>query len=188
MKLSAAVLSLFAAASWAAPTSSPRKFSVMALRSASPIHFATISATKNQLVLNLPGDKVDSQCADGETHTAATLYINDGELFLYGPDDQVQQFLVDRSGMGQGVVQYFNRTENNLPGGRLELKGWAVDENDNLNFDGNSLLACPSQTDSTWTVWLALGIDRPGGNEGCLGFTARTLTSQDPVPCAYSSH
>jgi hypothetical protein len=73
----------------------------MALRSASPIHFAQGSASQNKLVLNLPEDKFDSKCADGDSKRDATLYIKDGGLYLYGGKDKVQQFFVDRSGMGK---------------------------------------------------------------------------------------
>ena len=106
MKLTSVLLSLFAAAASAAPTSGSyptptRKFGIMALRSASPIHFSSVSASRNKLVLNLPEDKLDAQCADGEARRDAIFYIQDGELYLYGNEDQVQQFLVDRSGMGK---------------------------------------------------------------------------------------
>jgi hypothetical protein len=110
MQLSNVILSLFAAAASAAPTggSCPapvRKFGIMALRSASPIHFATVSATQNKLVLHLPEDKFDAKCDAGKTGTDATLYIKDEELFLYGPKDNVQRFFVDRSGMGKNPSQ-----------------------------------------------------------------------------------
>lgn len=88
---------------------------------------------------------------------------------------------------GQGILQYFNRNGTNTPGGRLELKGWAVDETDNLTFNGAGLLACPSTADDSWTVWVSAGVDKPHGQEGCVGFTARTVTNADPVRCTYST-
>jgi hypothetical protein len=107
MQLSAILLSVFAAAASAAPTTGKscpapaRKFGIMALRSASPIHFAQVSASQNKLVLNQPEDKLDAQCADGKARRDAVFYIKDSELYLYGNDDTVQQILVDRSGMGR---------------------------------------------------------------------------------------
>ncbi|GAB1317965.1 Cell wall protein PhiA [Madurella fahalii] len=191
MQLTTVILSLFAAAASAAPTSGScqpptRKFGIMALRSASPIHFARAGASQNKMALNLPESRLDAQCADGQPRAEAIFYIKDGELYLYGNEDNVQQFLVDRSGMGQGVLQYFTRGET-APGGRLEVKGWAVDENDNLTFNGSGFLACPSTTDSSWNVWVSAGVDKPAGQEGCLGFTARTVTVADPVKCTYSN-
>ncbi|KAK4098465.1 hypothetical protein N658DRAFT_499328 [Parathielavia hyrcaniae] len=158
----------------------------MALRSASPIHFAKVGAHQNQLALNLPDNKLDAQCADGVARPDAIFEIKDGELYLYGEGDKVQQFLVDRSGMGQGVVQYFNK-DTTTPGGRLELKGWAVDGNDNLTFNNHTLLACPSTADSSWNVWVDVGIEKPAQQEGCLGFVARTVTNASPVRCTYST-
>lgn len=106
MQLTTVLLSLFAAAASAAPSGScpapTRKFGIMALRSASPIHFAQASATQNKLVLHLPEAKLDAQCTDGKTRRDAILYLKDGELFLYGKD-KVQQFFVDRSGMGKAL-------------------------------------------------------------------------------------
>lgn len=100
------LISLFAAAASAAPASGScstptRKFGIMALRSASPIHFAKVGASQNKLALHLPEDKLDAQCADGNARTDAIFYIQDSELYLYGTKDNVQQFLVDRSGMGK---------------------------------------------------------------------------------------
>ena len=73
-------------------------FSVMALRSASDIHFAHVSAAKRSVFLKLP-----DQCAtcDGESDGTATFYRKDGGLFLYSVDKPVQQLFVDRSGMGK---------------------------------------------------------------------------------------
>lgn len=95
--------------------------------------------------------------------------------------------LTREPGIGQGVLQYFNKGETSL-GSRFELKGWAVDENDNLTFNGAGLLACPSTTDSSWYIWVSVGNDKPAGQEGCLGFNARTLTNANPVKCTYSTY
>ncbi|KAK4188576.1 hypothetical protein QBC35DRAFT_432460 [Podospora australis] len=198
MQLSSVLLSILAATgASAAPTSEgsgkscavpARKFNIMSLRSASPIHFGQAGATQNKLVLNLPEDKADAQCTNGETRRDATFYIKDGELFLYGGKDKVQQFFVDRSGMGQGVMQYFTKGEGGIPRNG-ETKGWAVDENDNLSFNGAGLLACPSANNTApWYVWVSAGINQPAGQQGCLGFSARTLTAATPVQCTYSNY
>ncbi|KAK3304183.1 uncharacterized protein B0T15DRAFT_232133 [Chaetomium strumarium] len=185
MQLNAVVLSLFAAAASAAPTdSSERKFGIMALRSASPIHFAMAGASQGKLGFNFPDSKNDAQCTDGQKPTAATFTLKDGELYLYG-SDQVQQIYVDRSGMGQGVLGYFNKDVSRPPRNG-ELSGWSVDENDNLTFDGTPLKACPG-TDNAYYIW-ASGADKPAGIEGCLGFSARTVTKSDAVQCTYSTY
>ena len=63
-----------------------------------------------------------------------------------------------------------------------------MDDNDNLTFNGAGLLACPSTVDDSWYIWVSAGIDKPAGQEGCVGFTARTDTNADPVKCTYSGY
>jgi hypothetical protein len=71
-------------------------FDIMALRSASPIHFAALSASRGSFFLNFP--QQDAAC-DGENNRA-TLYLLGSKLFLYSDGDKPQQVYVDRSGMG----------------------------------------------------------------------------------------
>lgn len=99
------ILSLFVAAASATPTGncpgSTRKFGIMALRSASPIHFASVGASQNGIALSLSDERADADCVDGSKPKSATFYIKDEQLYLYGKKNGVvQQFLVDRSGMG----------------------------------------------------------------------------------------
>lgn len=67
-----------------------------------------------------------------------------------------------------------------------ELKGWSMDANKNLVFKGEGFVACPHSIDGSWSLWLDVGLDQPGGNKGCLGFTARTLENKKPVSCRYT--
>lgn len=83
-------------------------------------------------------------------------------------------------------MRYFDKGES-TPSGHLEVKGWVVDENDNLNFKGNGLLACPTD-DGSWNIWVDVGNATPAGQEGCLGFSARTLDLKKPVQCTYSNY
>lgn len=76
-------------------------FNLMALRSASPIHFGRFSATRRGIYINLPAGKQDATC-EGEDSNTATFYIKDGGLFLYHDHTtKPQQVFVDRSGMGK---------------------------------------------------------------------------------------
>lgn len=72
-------------------------FNLMALRSASDVHFAKFSAAKTSIFLNLADD--GASC-DAETDSAATFYLQDGEMYLYAASATPQQLYVDRSGMG----------------------------------------------------------------------------------------
>lgn len=100
MQLTTAILSLSAASASAAPASA-RKFGIMALRSATPIHFTNAGAFQNQMILSIPDNKADAECADGKTRTDAIFYIENAELYLYGNGETLQQFAVDRSSTGK---------------------------------------------------------------------------------------
>jgi hypothetical protein len=85
---------------------------------------------------------------------------------------------------GQGVLGYFNKGVENPPS-KGELSGWSVDKDDNLSFGGTTLQACPG-ADNAYYVWLA-GVEKPAGQEGCLGFSARTVTNDNAAQCTYST-
>ncbi|KAL7897184.1 hypothetical protein HDV63DRAFT_380107 [Trichoderma sp. SZMC 28014] len=174
-------LPLLVASAIAAPQKAPATFDVMALRSASPIHFAEVSAAKGGLFLNLPHP--NATC-DGKSSGHATLYIENEELVLYSCKGEKQKVFVDRSGMGQGVVRYVTGDQG-LPR-YAELQGWATDENKNLNFKGEGFVACPHSIDGSWSLWLDLKLSQPGGNKDCLEFTARELENKKPVGCKYT--
>ncbi|KAM0460037.1 hypothetical protein ACHAO4_002167 [Trichoderma viride] len=174
-------LSLLVASAIAAPQKAPATFDVMALRSASPIHFAQLSAAKGGLFLNLP---LSNATCESKTSGHATLYIEDEELFLYSCKGEKQKVFVDRSGMGQGVVRYVTGDQA-LPR-YAEIKGWATDKDKNLNFKGEGFVACPHSIDGSWSLWLDVGLAQPGGNKDCLGFTARELENKKPVGCKYT--
>ncbi|PTB37616.1 uncharacterized protein TrAFT101_005506 [Trichoderma asperellum] len=174
-------LSLLLSSAVAAPRNAPAAFDVMALRSASPIHFAQVNAASRGLFLNLP--QSNATC-EGKSSGYATFYIENEELVLYSTEGEKQKVFVDRSGMGQGVIQYITGDQG-IPR-YAELKGWAIDANQNLVFKGEGFVACPDSIDGAWSIWLGEGLDQPGGNTGCLGFTARTLENKKPVGCEYT--
>ncbi|KAL7945003.1 hypothetical protein V8C42DRAFT_324293 [Trichoderma barbatum] len=174
-------LSLILSSATAAPAAIPNTFDVIALRSASPIHFSQLSAARSGLFLGLP--QQNATCK-GKSSNHATLYIANDELLLYSCDGVKQRVFVDRSGMGQGIVGYLPEDQ---PLGRYwEVKGWRVDEKKNLLFNKTGLIACPNSIDGSWRVWLGLGFTEPGGNKNCLGFTARTVENKKPVSCRYT--
>lgn len=97
MKLQiASALSLLLSSATAVPTPVPETFNVMALRSASPIHFAQVSAAMSSLFLDLP---LSNTTCTGESSGHATFYIANEELVLYS-EGEMQKIFVDRSGMG----------------------------------------------------------------------------------------
>ncbi|KAL7939343.1 hypothetical protein V8C35DRAFT_286384 [Trichoderma chlorosporum] len=165
----------------AAPPPAFRIFDVMALHSASPIHFAQLSAARSGLFLSLP--QQNATCK-GPSSGLATFYIANEELVLYSCEGEKQHVFVDRSGMGQGIVGYITGSQPLPHYG--ELRGWRVDKDENLFFKDAGLIACPNSIDGSWRVWLGLGFLEPGGSKGCLGMSARTLDNKKPVSCHYT--
>jgi hypothetical protein len=213
MKVSALISALLAAAApaMAAPVAepaasapaAPKPFGIMSLRSASPIHFGQVSAAKGNYFLGLP--KQNAVC-EGKNPDAAVFYIQDSQLYLYTPKTKaVQKAYVDRSGMGKHfhvplVKSFLNGYADNIVGqGKLgyisgdqspprngELKGWKVDKDNYLTFNGASLIACPKSIDNAWSIWVSAGVSQPGGNSGCLGFSSLTVPLDKPVKCSYT--
>ncbi|POR32154.1 Uncharacterized protein TPAR_07645 [Tolypocladium paradoxum] len=181
MKSSAAIAALAGGGSALATFLENKTFDLMALRSASPIHFAPFSAANSSIFLNL---KDQGAKCEGDNHNRATFYLEDGGLFLYSKGGKRQQMFVDRSGMGQGKMSYL--TDNAFPPPHFELKGWAVDKNEDLHFNGSSFLACPGAIQGAWTVWVVTDNPTPAGNKDCLGLNARTVPNAKPVCCEYS--
>ncbi|RYP71126.1 hypothetical protein DL771_005060 [Monosporascus sp. 5C6A] len=156
-------------------------FTLMALRSASPVHFASVSAARSNLFLNLP--QQNATC-DGEDPGYATFALQDGSLYLYRRSATPQQIYADRSGMGQGNVGYITGAQS--PPRNAELDGWVVDESGNLSLDGAGFIACPDIIEGSWSLWIDAGVAQPGGSSGCLGISARAVESTKPISCQYT--
>ncbi|KAG5664952.1 hypothetical protein KAF25_008686 [Fusarium avenaceum] len=161
-----------AAPSEKAKTCDEKVFDLVALRSGSDIHFTRFSASLGGFQLGLPEDKQKATCK-GNAHGIANFRLKDGELYLYSTDKKQQKVYTDRSGMGQGVLQYSSDGNVSKNG---ESKGWKIDKSGNLVFgtDNAGFIACPNGPSDSWNVWIYTGRDRPGYSEKeCLGFSAR---------------
>lgn len=140
----------------------------------------------------------DASCTDGEFHQFATFVLNKadkGTLSLYTDGKPWQELFVDRSGMGQGIMQYTTGAE---PAPRnAERTGWAIDENRVLSFAGSDkFLACPGGPNNSFRVLPYVGISSPAGYSNCTEITALAQISspdpkaadpQYPVMCYYST-
>ncbi|KAL0943603.1 cell wall protein PhiA [Colletotrichum truncatum] len=160
------------------------KFHLMALRSASPIHFSQLQAAKSSIFLQLPSQ--GASCDQQNATEAATFTIgDDGGLYLYAASATPQQLYADRSGMGQGNLGY---TTGAQPGPRNgERTGWTIDAYGDLTLRGSSFLACPNSIDNAWSVWVSAGVSQPAGLTDCLGFSARAVPVANPNSCSYTS-
>lgn len=156
-------------------------FGLVSIRSGSALQYGSFSAAQNGLAINL--ENQGATCAS-ETNTA-TFYLSKGALYLYTPTNVTQQIYTDRSGMGQGVVQYSTTPGGYQAGKNSETTGWELDTVGDLTFKGASLIACPRGNTTTYSVWVDAGVTNPGYNSNCLGIVARAVASTEAVTCTY---
>lgn len=178
---SAAALTASALPQVGTPIAENDKFGVIAIRSGSAVQNLPVQAAAKGLLLGLPSQ--NSTCDIERDTNYATFYINDGELHLYAASAYPQTIFVDRSGMGQGIIQYTSGAEPISKNG--ETKGWALNENNELQFDGTGLQACPNAIDGAWRLWLQ-GNDKPGYSENCTGIANVAYKTENPISCLYS--
>ncbi|KAF5677561.1 cell wall protein [Fusarium heterosporum] len=161
-------------------------FNGLALRSASPVHFNYLQASKESFELKLK--KQGAECYDQKTHNEATFELYGDELWLYSQGNPRQQAYVDFSGMGQGK---FGFTTGAQPAPKnASRKGWKLDKDGLLTCDGASFVACPNGDNletTSWSVWVYNSIDNPGGNKNCLPFSVKAAEVKKPVACMYSA-
>jgi hypothetical protein len=160
-------------------------FQLMAIRSGSDFQYSPIQAVDGGLRINYP--KQNSSCTEPDVNYASfTLTQETGDLYLYS-DYPGHHAYVDRSGMGQGLLRFSTGVQPISP--KQERGPFKVDDDSNLVFAAaNGVVgfqACPNAPGGGYSVWLT-GATNPGGNEGCLGFTAKALKEEKPVKCLYN--
>lgn len=159
-------------------------FTLMTIHSGSDLQYASVQAAAGGLRVNMA--KQGASC-DKDVNYASFYLTEAGELFL-NTDNPPQQMFVDRSGMGQGVVQYTTGAQGI---GRNQERGPFAIENGHLVFKQSNNLpstgfqACPGAKDGGYSLWLA-GAQNPGGNTGCLGVSVKALKAAEPIKCAYT--
>jgi hypothetical protein len=188
-----AIIATTAAVASALPAESPfprpgtnEVFSIMAIRSASPIHYASIQAKNGSFYLTSP-DQGASCGPENPGYAQFTLGEEKGDLYLYTPNPP-QQAVVDRSGMGQGNIAYTTGVQSI---GKNQQRGpFKIDEEGNVVFDAaqgpQGFQACPNAAGGGYSVWLA-GEVNPGSNKDCVGFTAKAIKESKPLKCSYTN-
>lgn len=160
-------------------------FRLMAIRSGSDIHYGSIQAVNGGLRIGYP--QQNASCSEPDVNYASLqVGQEDGGLYIYSDFPTLQAY-VDRSGMGQGVLQFSVGVQ---PIGKNQERGpFKIDDESNLIFDAANgavgFQACPNALGGGYSVWLA-GETNPGGNKDCVGFTARALKEETPVKCSYN--
>ncbi|MCI2435629.1 hypothetical protein KC274_14690, partial [Listeria monocytogenes] len=133
------------------------------IRSGSPVQNAGWGAMHKGLFTGAQPQE-GAECYDGDAQNFATFVLNkpEGTLSLYTDGKPWQQLFVDRSGMGQGMMQYTTGAE---PAPRnAERDGWAINDADHLTFGGSdNFLACPGGPNDAYRVLPYVGIESPAG-------------------------
>lgn len=157
-------------------------FGLISIRSGSDLQYSSFAAAQGGLAISL-GDQGATCESDINT---ATFYLSQGALYLYTPSNVTQQVYTDRSGMGQGVVQYSTTPGGPQPGKNSETTGWELDTTGDLTFKGVDFIACPRGNSSTYSVWVSAGVVNPGGSSNCVGIVARAVPATNPISCTYT--
>ncbi|OJJ82232.1 cell wall protein PhiA [Aspergillus glaucus CBS 516.65] len=182
MQLKNLILAASAAATVSAAPAEGKPFGVLAIHSGSGVQNSGFNAAKGSLFAGLTSQ--NASCARPEDGQTATFYIKDSALFLYDQSATPQEFYVDRSGMGQGKIGYTTGAQQ--PPKNAEQKGWSISEQNYLQFDGSSPIACPNSIDGAYSIWASTGVNNPAGNKDCVGIAARVLESTNPNACKYT--
>ncbi|OJD33745.1 cell wall protein [Diplodia corticola] len=155
-----------------------QNFTLVAVKPGSPIDNSPITASHSGLHL--------------KSHDQpATFQLKNDELFLYA-DPPSQKLYTDRSGMGQGILQYTHDAQqaSTLNPNRIEQSGWAVDAGGKLQLRGAHFLATPPSGGSggaDWRVWMNTGNPNPAGQTGGVEFEAKVVAVGHPVGKHYSN-
>lgn len=164
-------------------------FSLMALRSASPIHFQTVSARDARLYLggatgsSCPAESIGAaNCPAGNVTSFESN--GNGGLNMGAEVPGGQQVYIATS----GEVGYTIPHSAQVPEGAI-VDGWTFSGGENglsyVNWK-NGLVACPTdKADGTYQVFAA--VDGKEFGSECLGFDAvETAGTQNPTAWEYS--
>ena len=167
-------------------TASAQYFGLTSARSASPIHYQTVSASGNSIWLN---KKTSSYCpeniediggcpagntttfAGGEDTLSMGVVVPGGQQVYIDPDT--------------GAVKYTQAHSAAMPEGAIQT-GWTVSPGNGFGILSNSngaFIACPAKDDS---YQVFIGLECVDFDEACLSFDALTSNVTDAGAWQYS--
>lgn len=162
-------------------------FGLISVRSASPIHYQTLTASSQSIWLN---KKTSSYCpenieelggcpagnvtsfAGGEGTLSMGVVVPGGQQVYVEPDT--------------GRVKYTQAHSAAKPEGSIET-GWNLSQGESFGHLANEaggFLACPCEDDDSWKVFVAL--DGLKFDDDCLGFDALSSNSTSAGAWQYS--
>jgi hypothetical protein len=167
-------------------TTSAQYFGLISSRSASPIHYQTVSASNQSLWLNKPtasycppNIKDIGGCPAGNTTDFAG---GDNTLGMGAVVPGGQQVYIDAE---TGAVKYTIAHSAAIPQGDIQT-GWNLTEGESFGYLANEhggFIACPAENDS-WQVYVAL--ECLEFDDACLGFSAIASNSTAAAAWQYT--
>lgn len=180
-----------------AGTTEPLRFSGMALRSASPIHFGQINANSQAFYIGkntttyCPEDSAASDaCATANTNQTIFSYLNGaGTLSLSTIVPGGQQVYVtegdETTGQLAGQLK-FTQAHSAATSGPALYDGFSIVYDARFQFEGKDWFACPiDDFNSGYGIWAESRVAGSNAGEGCLGFTWRVVQVDDSTPSAW---
>ncbi|KAK4496795.1 hypothetical protein PRZ48_012779 [Zasmidium cellare] len=180
-----------------AGTTEPLRFSGMALRSASPIHFGSINANSQAFYIGkntttyCPTDSAASTACDtANTNQTIFAYLNGaGKLSLDTIVPGGQQVYVTEGDEATGQLAgqlKFTQAHSAATSGPALYDGFSIVYDARFQFEGNDWLACPvDDFNSGYGIWAASRVEGSNAGEGCLGFTWRVVQVGDETATAW---
>jgi hypothetical protein len=137
-----------------------------------------VKAANNTLYIG--SSKQHACCNQMNAEDAATFFLQDKELFLYSPGNPKQQVIVD-SPKCKAHARY-------SIGLRLDInnkanKGWRIDSNGSLTFNGSSLMTCGG---SNLARDIFVYDDNHQPDKSCCNLTTKATNIRHPTSCLYT--
>lgn len=194
----AAVFAIGAAAMPApqAGSTEPLRFGGTALRSASPIHFASVNAHDQTFYLGAqdtttycPTDSAAADaCKTANTNQTIFSYLNsEGKFSLDTIVPGGQAVYVTEGALGEPAGQLkFTQAHSGQAAGPALYDGFSIVYDAKFQFEGNDWIACPVGIDTgSYTVHAASRLVSLAPESECLGFTWRVNQVGEETPSAW---
>ncbi|RGP63511.1 cell wall [Fusarium sporotrichioides] len=137
-----------------------------------------VKAANNTLYIG--SSKQRACCNQMNAEDAATFFLQDKELFLYSPGNPKQQVIVD-SPKCKAHARYSIGSRSDI--NKKANKGWRIDSNGGLTFNGSSLMTCGG-SNLARDVLVYDGNNQP--DKSCRNLTTKATNIRQPTSCLYT--
>jgi hypothetical protein len=176
-------------------TTTPLRFTGMALAEGTDIHSSPITASKLKLYIGKPTttscpEDSAANCEGVNTNTTVFNYLNGGEvvnLDVHVPGGQ--QTYVTAGNLTEGVLAgelLFTGAHSANTEGPALYKGFSNFYDGIMKFEGKDWFACElDEFNSGWGIWAQSRVEGEFAGQGCIPFEWKVLQVGDEVPAAW---